>query len=283
MSALTRVTIDPTVRHAIRINSHTAVLEHVHRQPGRRVIEVPGVTGAVASPRHRGHRRPMGRGSCTRGASASRNTRIVPRSRARHRRRPSPRSYPGARRPHRPQRPRGFAFGRTDTTTASAASSKSTPSTTVRVNPRHRCHTLVFRTPSLPPCFEPSDSPKRKKQAGCDRGSPHPATHGSVRRAETVPPRHISRTQAPSVGRAERHEPCRELLTDAAGRAIRYLEGCGFAAGRAQPRRRCAAWPGSAGRSPTGPPIRSTCWRCSTRRAHPATVRRAWAGATSGS
>ena len=40
-----------------------------------------------------------------------------------------PPAYPGARRPHRPQRLRALASGRTDTMIASAASSKRTPST----------------------------------------------------------------------------------------------------------------------------------------------------------
>ena len=53
-SALTRVTIAPTVRHATRSSWHTARLRGPDREPGGQVIEVPGVPGAVAGPRHRG-------------------------------------------------------------------------------------------------------------------------------------------------------------------------------------------------------------------------------------
>ena len=81
-----------------------------------------------------------------RWASASINTLVVPASRPRQRRRPLPWSSPGARRPHRPQRPLALALGRTDTMIASAVSSKRTPSTTVRINPHPRCHTLLFCT-----------------------------------------------------------------------------------------------------------------------------------------
>lgn len=60
VSAHTRATIAPTVRQAIRINSHTAGFRAGHRQPGHCVIEAVRVPGMVARPRHRHHRRPMG-------------------------------------------------------------------------------------------------------------------------------------------------------------------------------------------------------------------------------
>src|SRR5664280_63992 len=86
-------------------------------------------------------------GQRTRGASASRNARIRPRSRVRHRRRPAPWSYPEQRFPQRPHR-RLVAFrGRTDTTTACSASSNSTPSTTTFTNPSIPAHSLAERTP----------------------------------------------------------------------------------------------------------------------------------------
>ena len=59
-----------------------------------------------------------------------------------------PEREPGDRRPHRPHRLGALVLGRTETMTtiASVVSSKRTPSTTVRVNPHARCHTLLFCT-----------------------------------------------------------------------------------------------------------------------------------------
>ena len=108
----------------------------LHCQPSNGVVEGVGVAGTVTSPGHLDHGGPVRR-QFTRGASASSNTRTVPRSRARHRRGPSPRSYQGALRPQRPHRRRPPLRGRTDTTTASASSSNSTPSMTVRTSPQH--------------------------------------------------------------------------------------------------------------------------------------------------
>src|SRR5450759_4132512 len=86
-------------------------------------------------------------GQLTRGASASRNARIRPRSRVRHRRRPAPWSYPEQRFPQRPHRRLVALRGRTDTTTACSASSNSTPSTTTFTNPSSPAHSLAERTP----------------------------------------------------------------------------------------------------------------------------------------
>ena len=91
MSAQTRAMIAPTVRQAMRISSVTAVLEHwVTGQ-----ATVWSKANVCPAP-WRAH------GTCatttpctphdTRGASASTNTRTVPASSERHRRRPSPAS-----------------------------------------------------------------------------------------------------------------------------------------------------------------------------------------------
>jgi hypothetical protein len=86
-------------------------------------------------------------GQATRGASASRKTFVVPWSRARQRRRPRPRSYQWLRRWQTPQRRRSRAAGRTRATIASADSSKTTSSITVRSTPNSRFHILALRTP----------------------------------------------------------------------------------------------------------------------------------------
>src|SRR4051812_27691386 len=57
MSAETRPTIAPTVRHAMRISSVTAVLEHCVASHATVFIEVAGVPDSVTRPRHRDHRR----------------------------------------------------------------------------------------------------------------------------------------------------------------------------------------------------------------------------------
>jgi acetyl-CoA acetyltransferase len=103
--AMSRAQIDPTVRHAIRISSATALREHWT------------ASHAVWSSKERVNRDPwrahgtaQTTTSCSRqrtlGASASTNASVVPRSRARQRRRPSPRSNPGLRRRQIPQRSR---------------------------------------------------------------------------------------------------------------------------------------------------------------------------------
>src|SRR5664280_3915828 len=86
-------------------------------------------------------------GQLTRGASASRNARIRPRSRVRHRRRPAPWSYPEQRFPQRPHRRLVALRGRTDITTACSASSNSTSSKTTFTNPSSPAHNLAERTP----------------------------------------------------------------------------------------------------------------------------------------
>src|ERR1019366_1011967 len=83
-----------------------------------------------------------------RGASASNTALTVPRSNARHRRRPSPPSYPGQRRPHRPHRPRARFVGRTRATNRSCSWSYSTDSNTVLFStPNSAFHRLTSRTP----------------------------------------------------------------------------------------------------------------------------------------
>jgi hypothetical protein len=89
----------------------------------------------------------------TRGASASSHTGTVPRSSARQRRRPSPRSYQDERRPQRPQRPEARLVGRTDATTPPASSSNSMHSMTVFSTPKRARHRLAFRTPFSAPWF----------------------------------------------------------------------------------------------------------------------------------
>lgn len=78
-------------------------------------------------------------GQFTRGASASSKVMIVPRSNARHRHGPLLGHSLAPRRPP--------LWGRTDTTTASASSSNSTLSTTVRSSPSSHCQSLPERTP----------------------------------------------------------------------------------------------------------------------------------------
>ena len=90
-------------------------LRAVHRQPRALVFERPGEARpwraqGTAQRRHRASRHPRRVGL--------ENANVVPRSSARHRRRPSPRSNPGHRRPHTPQRSRSRHCGRTATTTS---------------------------------------------------------------------------------------------------------------------------------------------------------------------
>src|ERR1700691_1591654 len=140
--------IRPTVYHDTRISSQTALLQqpvarHATCCSNSRVTHEPcraHGTRATTTPWRR---------QDTRGASASTNAFVAPRSSARHRRLPSPRSYPDARRPHTPQRDGSRNLGRTRTTTAS--SSTTTPSTTARPTPTNRANTLPLRTP--PPAF----------------------------------------------------------------------------------------------------------------------------------
>jgi hypothetical protein len=141
-SAQTRLMIAPAVRQAIRISSHTAVLEqatasHATVSSRSRVCRAPcraHGTAATLTPCS---------GQVTRGASASVKACTVPGSSARHRRRPSPASYLGQRRRHTPHRPRSPLAGRTWHTTAPASSSHSTPSITVRSTPSSRARALA--------------------------------------------------------------------------------------------------------------------------------------------
>src|SRR3954447_7047885 len=100
------------------------------------------------------------------------NTRVVPASSARHRRRPSPRSYNGLRLPHLPHRRRARLLARAATTITSASSSTRTSSITVDVNASASRHTLVFRTPFASQISEPSTALNPRKHTGCDRESP---------------------------------------------------------------------------------------------------------------
>lgn len=106
----------------------------------------------------------------------------MPTSRPRHRRRPSPRSYQRARRPQRRQRRWAPLRGGTDTTTASASSSKSIPSMTVPTSPRARCHTLAFRTPFrlLLQAFAQAGT---QEAGGVRSRMGYSATHGWIRGA----------------------------------------------------------------------------------------------------
>jgi hypothetical protein len=98
----------------------------------------------------------------------------VPRSSARQRRRPSPRSNPGHRRRHTPQRSRSRQTGRT-ATTISSSSPICTSCTTTRCKPNSRAHTLVART-SHPARFQSSRSRNPRRGAACalDQGLTSP-------------------------------------------------------------------------------------------------------------
>src|SRR5664280_2972347 len=145
--------IEPTVRQAMRISSQTVdlavwVTSQATWSSKNRVWPAPWRaqgTWATVGPCS---------GQLTRRESACRWHTRVPRSSARQFRRPSPWSYPGARRPHRPHRRFVERRGRTWTTTESASSSKSTASITVcRSTPRILRHTFTPSTPFSLPCF----------------------------------------------------------------------------------------------------------------------------------
>src|SRR5260221_8268779 len=59
-SALIRLTMLPTVRHAIRSSAVTARLGRPRRQPSSRVVEGAGVARAVARPWHRADNHAVG-------------------------------------------------------------------------------------------------------------------------------------------------------------------------------------------------------------------------------
>jgi len=171
----TLATIAPTVRQAIRINSHTAVFEHATAS------QATVSSKAKVCPawwRAHGTATTVGPwvGQFTRGASASSTTCTVPQSRPRQRRRPSPRSYQGALQPQRPQRRETPLRGRTRATTSvspsassSSNSSTSMPSITVRWStPSSARHNLTSRT-SLPaplvPDLRQARNLKRQRRA----------------------------------------------------------------------------------------------------------------------
>ena len=87
---------------------------------------------------------------------------------------PAHRSYPGDRRPQRPQRLPALASGRTDTMIALVLSSIWTPPTTAPVNPNARCHTLLFYTLFCSPWFL---AVRQRENLGADRVQPrqHPS------------------------------------------------------------------------------------------------------------
>src|SRR5664280_1270966 len=170
-SATTRVTIDPTVRQAIRSRSRTAdfeqcVTSHAAVSSKAQVWPAPCLahgTCAAMTPCS---------GQLTRGASASRNARIRPRSRVRHRRRPSPWSYPEQRFPQRPHRRLVALRGRTDTTRNCSTSSNSTSSTTTLANPSSPAHSLAERTPFPSPSIPALDSRNRRRGTACGASGP---------------------------------------------------------------------------------------------------------------
>jgi len=182
-SVHTRATIAPTVRQAIRINSHTAVFEHCTASHAT-VSSKPWVCPALCRAHGTAITVAPCSGQSTRGASASSSTCTVPRSNARHRRRPSPRSYHGAFRWHRPHRPRAPRRGRTWATTNISSSSNSTSSITVRLStpssPRHR---LMLRTPFLRSLVSDLRQARNLTESGVLPRYDAQTTHGSVRRA----------------------------------------------------------------------------------------------------
>jgi hypothetical protein len=96
----------------------------------------------------------------TRRDSASSRTWTVPRSSARHRRRPSPRSKAGDLRWHRPHRPRARFPGRTSATSTCSSSSNSISSTTVFSTPSRARQKVAFCTPFSALWLMDLDSPK---------------------------------------------------------------------------------------------------------------------------
>ena len=90
-SVHTRATMAPTLRQAMRINATTAVFEHTVASHAT-VWSKPRVCPAPCRAHGTAATTTPCTGQRTRGASASTNARTRPRSTARHRRRPSPRS-----------------------------------------------------------------------------------------------------------------------------------------------------------------------------------------------
>jgi hypothetical protein len=115
-------------------------------QPRRSVFKRAGEPGPMARPGHRGDDHTVV-AQLTLGAAACRYTRVVLASRPRHRRGPSPLSYRGARRSHRPHRPCLHRVGRTVATSTSSppCASSSTFSITVCCTPSTDRHTLTAR------------------------------------------------------------------------------------------------------------------------------------------
>ena len=166
-SAATRAQIAPTVRHAIRINSATAVFDvwtasHAAWSSNARVNREEWRAHGTAQTTTPWRRQR------TRGASASTNAGVDPRSSARQRRRPSPRSNPGLRRRQTPQRSRSRHAERTATITSPSLPIR-TSSTTARFSPSRRAHTLMPRTSSSAPL---DSSPEQAGTLGAARRAP---------------------------------------------------------------------------------------------------------------
>jgi hypothetical protein len=143
-SATSRAAIPVTARQETRSNSDTV-------DAAVRAASHPQVSSNAAVNRDacRAHGACTTVGPCsrqfTRGAAAWISTRMVPKSRCRHRRIPPPRSYHGARRPHCPHRRAAPLRARTVTTSTSpwsppSSSLISTLSMTTRGSPSSRCH-----------------------------------------------------------------------------------------------------------------------------------------------
>src|SRR5664279_1236714 len=166
-SATTLVTIAATVRQVTRSNADTTVIalcaaSHAQVSSNARVCRAfarAHGTAATITPCS---------GQVTRGASASRNACTVPRSRVRHRRRPSPASRYGHRRRQLEQRNACEATGRTAATSTSSprlsSLTNSTPSTTVCSTPSRRRNTLTLDTPFsvLGSCSSTAQKPIRR-------------------------------------------------------------------------------------------------------------------------
>jgi len=143
----------------------------------------------------------------TRGASASTNARNSPTSSARHRRLPSPWSYPGQRRRQTPHRPRALARGRTWATRVSSSSSNATRSTTVFWTPSRAGHTVVPRTPFSEHRFRTFRQPRTYARTACRTLTRSSSTHGDDRRAQEEHPRGAKRFTS-HTPRSRRHQPC---------------------------------------------------------------------------
>ena len=188
MSAQTRVMIDPTVRHAIRINCVIAVFEHCVASHATCSSNCAGMPGAVPGPRHRGDHDPVLRAA---------NTRRVrpPGTRSSS---PGPATANAAGRDHGHNPGNAAGTHRSDRVLASPAARppparRPSPIPDVlrrrlRRRPNSRPHTLMPRT-SLPPSQD--SSREEAGTLGAKRRALLPrahSTHGSISRARKVGP-----------------------------------------------------------------------------------------------